>query len=119
MLPYRRRSSSRTPSDRLGRGRRDAADPLALGLAAGFGQPQVVAGLQPHLAQRIVGGNLLVVDAREVEQQRRQQARAVLASDAVDDDRTVRRLRNRRHRGRDVRAEALEEHEVHITRRRR
>src|SRR3954463_10034645 len=49
--------------DRLGRGRRDAPDPHALGLAAGFGQPHVVPGLQPHLAQRIVGGNLLVVDA--------------------------------------------------------
>src|SRR4051794_38030101 len=62
--------------DRLGRSRRDAADALALGLAAGFGHPQVVAGLQPPPPPRIIGGKLLVIHAREGGQERRQQAPA-------------------------------------------
>src|SRR3954470_1887088 len=76
---------------------RDPLQPLELLVALRGREPGLVAGPQAHLAQRVVGGDLLVVHAREVEQEGRQEACPVLAADAVDDDAAFRRMRDGFH----------------------
>ena len=75
--------------------------------------------LQPLLAERVVGGDLLVVDAGDVEQERDNEPGAVLPAHAVHDDAALGRARDRGDRRGDVLAEALEEDEIDLTCRRR
>ena len=74
---------------------------------------------QALFAERVVGGDLLDADARQVEEQSGEQARPVLPARAVDDDSALRRVRDRPDRGRHVAAEVLEEDQIDLTRRRR
>src|SRR5436190_11362059 len=55
---------------RLGRSRGDPLDPLAFRFRSGLGEPRLVAGSKPFLAQRIVVGDLRVVDTGDMKQQR-------------------------------------------------
>src|SRR5436190_23498150 len=57
-----------------GRSRGDLPDARALGFRSGLGEPCLVPRPKPFLAQRIVVGDLRVVDARDVKQQRDEQA---------------------------------------------
>src|SRR4051812_9783409 len=60
---------------RLGRSRGDPLDPLPLDFRSGPHEPRLVPGPKPFLAQRIVAGDLRVVDAGDVEQHGHEQAR--------------------------------------------
>src|SRR5712691_3404685 len=102
---------------RLGGRRRDAPNPFALYLCSRLGEPEVVARAQPLLARRVVGCDLLVVDAREVEQQCRDEAGAILATHAVNHDDAFGSTRDSGDRRPDVLAKAFEEDEVDLTRR--
>ena len=77
---------------RGGRRLRDPLQALELLLAARRREPRLVPRQQPLLAERVVGGDLVVGHAGQVEQERGEQARAVLAADAVDDDAALGRV---------------------------
>src|SRR4051794_13009407 len=55
---------------RVGRRRRDPADPLALRFRPRLREPRLVPRSQPLLAEGVVGGDLRLVDAGDVQQQR-------------------------------------------------
>src|SRR5436190_24360708 len=68
-----------------GRGwsRGDLPDPRALGFRSGLGEPCLVPRPKPLLAECVVGGDLCIVDAGDVKQQRDEKPRSVLASHAM------------------------------------
>src|SRR3954467_2848322 len=80
-------------------------------------EPRFVPRAQALLAERVVGGDLLVGDADNVQQQGGQETGAVLPTDAMDDHAALRRAGYRAHAGGDVRLEALEEDDVDVARR--
>src|SRR5438874_7926692 len=102
--------------DHLGRRLRDPLEPSPLRLRLGGLQPGVMAWTQALLAERVVRGDLVRGDSRDLEEQRRQQPGAVLAADTVDDDTAFRGLGDGPHRGSHVRLEALQEDQVGLTR---
>src|SRR5215210_1485242 len=92
---------------RGGRRGSDAPEPLAFGFRPCLLEPGGVARLQPFLAEGVVGGDLLDVDADDVEQERGDESGAILAAHAVDDHCAFGSSRNRGDGGGDVRAEPL------------
>src|SRR4051812_9275992 len=74
------------PEHRVGGCRGDPTDPLAFRLGSRLRKPDLVPRSQSLRAEGVVGGDLRVVDAGDVQQQRDEHARAVLAAHAMHDD---------------------------------
>src|SRR5205814_1586801 len=96
----------------------DPAEPFELLLGLGRHEPAFVPRQQALLAERVVGGDVLVRDACEMEEERGQKAGAVLPADAMDDEAALRRPGDGANRCADVGLEALEEDQVDVARRR-
>src|SRR5215470_10028341 len=105
--------------DRLGRRLRQPLQALALLVGLRLGEPLLVTRPEPLLAQRVVGGDLVDVHPGDVQEKRRQESCAVLATRTVDDDAALRRVRYSADRRGDISVEVLEEDEVDVARGRR
>src|SRR3954471_14110772 len=93
---------------------RDPLEPLELLVALGRREPLLVARPEPDLAERVVVGDLLDVDAGQVEQKRAEQACAVLAADAMDEDGPVGCIGDRADARGDICLEVLEKDQVDV-----
>src|SRR4051812_10996063 len=82
---------------RLRRSRGHLMHALGLLLGLGCSEPRVAPRLQTHLAQGVVRRDRLGVDTGDIEQERRDEARPVLAADAVDHHPTLRRVGDGTH----------------------
>src|SRR3954470_12605175 len=79
---------------RVGGRRGDPTDPPALRFGARLPDPRLLPRSPSLPAEGVVGGDLRVVDARDVQQQRDEHARPVLAAHAVHHDAAVPRVRD-------------------------
>src|SRR5215208_117401 len=95
--------------DRRGRRSREATNLVALGLRLRLREERLLARSQPLLAQCVIGCDLRDVDPGEVQEQRGEQAGAILAADAVHDNSAFARTCHCTYRGSHVVLEVLEE----------